>query len=104
MTSALGVGRGAPKSRQKEQNQLISERDKGGKEGIKKSENFADFIKVWPYLWWCYKGGEFARALGFQMCSTASESGATVHGDSSKARVAVAIAHAVILLFFRFQL
>ena len=34
---------GSPKSRQKEQNQLISMCDWGG-EGIKKSENFADVI------------------------------------------------------------
>ena len=46
MTSALGVGRGAPKSRQKEQNQLISERDKGV-EGVK---NFADVLYGSPYF------------------------------------------------------
>ena len=40
MTSA--VGGGSPKSRQKEQNQLIFDRDKG--EGVKKSEKFADVI------------------------------------------------------------
>ena len=43
MTSAGGGGgRGSPKSRRKEQNQLICYSDKG--EGVKKSENFADVI------------------------------------------------------------
>ena len=41
MTSAVGGGEGgSPKSRQKEQNQLICDSDKG----VKKSENFADII------------------------------------------------------------
>ena len=43
MTSAVGGGRGSPKSREKEQNQLICDSDKGG-EGVKKSEIFADVI------------------------------------------------------------
>ena len=42
MMSALDGGGGSPKSRQKEQNQLIYVRDKGG--GGKKTENFADVI------------------------------------------------------------
>ena len=42
MTSAVGGGRWSPNSRQKEQNQLICDSDKGG-EG-KKSENVADVI------------------------------------------------------------
>ena len=41
MTSAVGGG-GSPKSRQKEQNPLICDSDKG--EGVKKSEKFADVI------------------------------------------------------------
>ena len=41
MTSTVGGGRGSPKSRQKEQNQLICDSDKGG---VNKSENFADVI------------------------------------------------------------
>ena len=41
MTSAVGGGRGSPKSRQKEQNQLICDSNKGE---VKKSENFADII------------------------------------------------------------
>ena len=43
MTSAVGGGEGSPNSRQKEQNQLICDSDKGS-EGVKKSENFADVI------------------------------------------------------------
>ena len=42
MTSAVGGGKGFPKSRQKEQNQLIFDSDKG--EGVKKSEDSADVI------------------------------------------------------------
>ena len=42
MTSAVGGGRGSPKSRQKEQNQLICDSDKGA--GVKNSEYFADVI------------------------------------------------------------
>ena len=41
MTSGGGGGEGAPKSRHQEQNQLICDSDK---EGVKKSENFADVI------------------------------------------------------------
>ena len=49
MTSAVGGGLeewGSPKSRQKEQNQLISVHDKGGE--VNKSENFADIINGCP--------------------------------------------------------
>ena len=42
MMSAVGGGGGSPKSRQKEQHQLICDSDRG--EGVKKSENFADAI------------------------------------------------------------
>ena len=42
MTSVVDGGRGSPKSRRKEKNQLICDSDKG--EGVKKSENFADVI------------------------------------------------------------
>ena len=42
MTSAMGGGKGSPKNKQKEQNQLICDSDKGG--GVKKSENYADVI------------------------------------------------------------
>ena len=42
MSSAVGGMRGSPKSRRKEQNQLICDSDKGG--GVKKSEHFADII------------------------------------------------------------
>ena len=44
MTSAVGGVRGSPKSRRKEQNQLICDRE----EGVKKSENFADVIDGSP--------------------------------------------------------
>ena len=40
MTSAVGGGGGWPKSRRKEQNQLMCDSDKGG-EGVEKSDNFA---------------------------------------------------------------
>ena len=40
-------GGGSPKSRQKEQNQLLCDSDKGG-EGVKKSLNFADVINESP--------------------------------------------------------
>ena len=43
MMSVVGGGGGSPKSRQKDQNQLICDSDKGG-EGVKKSKNFADVI------------------------------------------------------------
>ena len=44
MTSKLDGGRGVPqKSRQKEQNQLVCDSDRGG-EGVKRSENFVDVI------------------------------------------------------------
>ena len=42
MMSAVGGGRGSPKSRQEEHNQLICDSDKGGRG--QKSENFADVI------------------------------------------------------------
>ena len=42
MTSVVGGGRGFPKSRRKEQNQLICDSDKGG--GVKKSKNFVDVM------------------------------------------------------------
>ena len=43
MTFAVGGGRGSPKSRRKEQNQLICDNERG-REGVKKCENFADVI------------------------------------------------------------
>ena len=46
MTSALGGGGGSQKSRQKEQNQLISAHDKG----IKKSKNVSDVINGSPLV------------------------------------------------------
>ena len=42
MTSEVDGGRGIPKSRQKEQNQLICDSDKGG--GVEKDEICADII------------------------------------------------------------
>ena len=42
MTSGVGGGWGSPKSRQKEQNQLICDSARGV--GVKKSENVADVI------------------------------------------------------------
>ena len=48
MTSAVGGGGGSPKSRRKEQNQLICDSDKG--EGVNKSENFADVIYGSPLM------------------------------------------------------
>ena len=42
MTSVVGGGRGSPKSRQNEQNQMICDSDRGG--GEKNSEKFADNI------------------------------------------------------------
>ena len=50
MTSAVGGGRGSPKSRPKEQNHLISVCDKGGRG--KKSENFANVIYGSPLSFW----------------------------------------------------
>ena len=51
MTSVLEGGRGSPKSRGKEQNQLICDSDKG--ERVKKSENFADVIYGSPPMAKC---------------------------------------------------
>ena len=42
MISAVAGGRGSPKSRRKEQNQLICGCDKG--EGVKKCKHFADVL------------------------------------------------------------
>ena len=41
MTFAVGGGRWSPRSRQKKQNQLICDSDKGEGEGVRKSEKFA---------------------------------------------------------------
>ena len=43
-----GWGRGSPKSRPKEQNQLICESDKEGWEGFQKYDNFVDIIYGTP--------------------------------------------------------
>ena len=51
MTSAVDGGRGSPKSRQKEQNQLICDSDRG--EGVKNSEHFADVIYGSPLIRVC---------------------------------------------------
>ena len=55
MTSTVGGGRGSPKSRQKEQNQLISVCDKGRREGVKKSEFFAEVIYGSPVGGFVYR-------------------------------------------------
>ena len=53
-------GGGSPKSRQKEQNQLICDSDRGG--GVKKSENFADVIYGSP-VYNMLGSGFYGRAI-----------------------------------------
>ena len=50
MTSAVGGGRVAPKSKRKKQNQLICDNDRGAGEEVKKAEKFADIIYGSPLV------------------------------------------------------
>ena len=59
MTYAVCGGGGSPKSRKKEQNQLMCYSDKGG--GVKKYENFADVIYGSPLRRRKRNSGEFIK-------------------------------------------
>ena len=48
--ASIYVVRGSPKSRRKEENQLICDSAKGGGDGVKKSEIFADIIYGSPLM------------------------------------------------------